>query len=70
LSAFWGGKSLAMIIGTNLNALEAVGVAIVLISVMISAAKLWGWIKKTYPKRASVFVKVLTGVLLIIFLIL
>jgi hypothetical protein len=66
---FWGGKSLAMLIGTNLNAMEAVGVTIVLISLMIAAAKLWGWIKKTYPKHASICVKVFVGVLLIVFII-
>jgi hypothetical protein len=67
--AFWGGKSLAMIIGPKLNALEASGVTIVLISLMIIAAKLWGWIKKSYPKRVSIFVKVLVGALLLVFFI-
>ena len=55
--AFWGGKSLAMIIGAELNALEAVGVTIVLISIMIIAAKMWGWIKKTYPEACINFCK-------------
>jgi uncharacterized membrane protein len=67
--AFWGGKSLAMIIGTNLNALEAMGVTMVLISLMITAAKVWGWIKKTYPKNTSIFVKVFVGVLVLVFFI-
>ena len=66
---FWGGKSLAMIIGANLNALEALGLTIVLISLMIIAAKLWGWIKKTYPKHASILVKVFVGVLVLVFFI-
>jgi len=67
--AFWGGKSLAMVIGANLNALEALGVTIFLISLMISAAKVWGWIKKTYPKHTSIFVKVFVGVLVLVFFI-
>jgi len=67
--AFWGGKSLAMIIGPKLDALEALGVTIVLIFFMIIAAKLWGWIKKIYPKHASIFVKVIVGVLLLVFFI-
>jgi len=67
--AFWGGKSLAMVIGANLNALEALGVTIFLISLMISAAKVWGWIKKTYPKHTSIFVKIFVGVLVLVFFI-
>ncbi len=66
--AFWNGKSLAMIIDTKLNAFEALISAIILISLMIVAAKIWGWIKKSYPKEASIFVKVFVGILLIVFL--
>jgi len=58
-----------MIIGAKLNALEAVGVAIILISLMILVAKLWGWIKKKYPKYASIGVKVFIVVLLIAFIV-
>jgi hypothetical protein len=67
--AFWDGRSLAMIIGTKLNALEALEVAIVLIFLMIITAKLWGWIKKTYPKHASILIKVFVGVLILVFFI-
>jgi len=66
--AFWGGKSLAMIIGAKLNALEALMAAIILISLMIIAAKIWSWLKKNYPKHSSIFVKVFVGVLFIIFM--
>jgi hypothetical protein len=66
---FWGGKSFATIIGTKLNALEAVGVTIVLISLMIVIAKMWGWIKKTYPKHASILIKIFVGVLVLVFFI-
>jgi len=66
---FWGGKSLAMIIGAKLNVLEASGVTVVLIFLMILTAKLWGWIKKTYPKHASILVKVFVGVLVLVFFI-
>ena len=65
---FWNGKSLAMIIGTNLNAAEASLVTIVLILLMIVVAKLWGWAKKNYPKPSSIFIKMLVVVLIIIFL--
>jgi len=57
-----------MIIGPKLNALEASVVTVVLISIMIIAAKLWGWAKKNYPKHASIFVKVFVVILLITFL--
>ena len=67
--AFWGGKSLAMIIGAKLNALEALGVTIVLISLLIIAAKLWGWIKKSSPKQVSILVKVFVGALLLVFIL-
>jgi len=40
--AFWGGKSLAMIIGAKSNTLEAFGVTVILISLMSITAKLWG----------------------------
>jgi hypothetical protein len=67
--AFWDGKSLAIIIGAKLNALEVVGVTIVLISLMIIMAKLWGWIRKTYPKQISIGVKVFVGALVLVFFI-
>ena len=67
--AFWGGKSLALIIGNSLTVLEASLVTIVLIVLMIVAAKLWGWVKKKYPKYASLFVKVAVIVLVIVFVI-
>jgi hypothetical protein len=67
--AFWGGKSLAMIIGNSLTVLEASLVTMALIVFMIIAAKLWGWIKKNYPKYASVGVKVFVAVLLIVFIV-
>jgi hypothetical protein len=35
---------------------------------MIIATKLWGWVKKKSPKSASIGVKVLVAVLLIVFI--
>jgi len=67
--AFWGGKSLALIIGNSLTVLEASLVTIVLIVFMIVAAKLWGWVKKKYPNYASLFVKAAVIVLVIVFVI-
>ena len=67
--AFWNGKSLAMIIGTKLTALEALAAALILISLMIFVAKLWGWLKKNYPKYASISIKVFVVVLLLVFII-
>jgi hypothetical protein len=67
--AFWGGKSLAGIIGMTHNVLEASVATIILIIAMIIAAKVWGWIKKKYPIYASIGVKVLVVVLLLVFII-
>ena len=67
---FWNGKSLAIIIGAELNALEASMATIILITLMIIVAKIWGWFKKNYPKYAVVFVRVVVVVLLILFVVL
>lgn len=67
--AFWGGKSLAGIIGMTMNAFEAIGATILLIILMIVASKIWGWMKKKYPNYASMFVKVAVIVLVIVFVI-
>ena len=67
--AFWGGKSLAGIIGMTHSVLEASIATIILIVAMIIAAKIWGWIKKKYPKYASIGVKVFIAVLLIVFIV-
>lgn len=67
--AFWKGKSLAMIIGTNLNALQASLATIILILLMIIAAKIWGWTKMKYPKNALIGVKVFAGILFTVFLV-
>jgi len=68
-ATFWAGKSLADNFGKTMNAIEAIGAAIFLIVLMILAAKLWGWVKKKYPKYASIFVKVAITVLVIVFFI-
>lgn len=44
--AFWAGKSLAERIGMTLTTFEAIGVTIILIFIMILAAKIWGWVKR------------------------
>ena len=64
---FWGGRSLALIIGTKLNVWEVTLATLFLITLMIFAAKIWGWLKKDFPKFSSFFVKAVTGLLLIAF---
>ncbi len=66
---FWKGKSLALIIGTTFNTLEAISVTIILIIMMIFAAKIWGGLKQKYPKHASVFVKAAVIILIIVFIL-
>ena len=66
---FWGGKSLAIIIGQNLNGLEATFSAIILITLMIIVSKIWGSLKKNYTNYVSISVKAIVVVLVIIFII-
>jgi hypothetical protein len=66
---FWGGKSLAVIIGTKLNALEALITTLILIFIMIIIAKIWGWLKRNYLEYVSISVKIVVVILIIIFLI-
>ena len=66
---FWSGRSLALIIGTKLNVWEATLATLVLITLMIFAAKIWGWLKKDYSKFSSFFAKAVIGLLLIAFFI-
>jgi len=67
---FWDGKSLAIELGMTLNLIEAIGSTIILIILMIIAAKFWGWAKKKYPEYSFLFIKISAVVLLIIFFIL
>lgn len=67
--AFWSGKSLADIFGKTMNAIEATCATIILIVLMILAAKFWGWVKKKSPKYVSIFVKAVVTVLIIVFFI-
>ncbi|MDT3695414.1 MAG: heparan-alpha-glucosaminide N-acetyltransferase domain-containing protein [Ignavibacterium sp.] len=66
---FWSGKSLANKIGMTMNVIEAIGATILLIALMIVAAKIWSWAKKKYPKHSSLFVKAAVTVFLVVFFI-
>lgn len=66
---FWGGKSLAIIIGSTYNGLESLIATLILITIMIIVAKIWGWLKKNYPKYSSLFVRAVVAVLLFLFII-
>ena len=66
---FWGEKSFAMIIGRTYNVMESLFATLILISLMIFVAKLWGWVKKTYPGYTSVGVKILVAVLIMVFIL-
>jgi uncharacterized membrane protein len=67
--AFWGGKSFADNIGKTMGLFEAIGASVLLIILMIVAAKLWGWLKKSYPKYAPIGVKIFLVVLFLVFII-
>lgn len=66
---FWGEKNFAMIIGRTYNVMESLIATLILISLMIFVAKLWGWLKKKYPKHVSIGVKIFVAILLIVFII-
>lgn len=66
---FWKGNSLALIIGNNLNLIESVIVTLILITLMIIVAKMWGWMKINYPESTSFIVRTLIVILLIIFVL-
>lgn len=63
------GKSLANSLGPNLNAVECIGVTIVLMVLMVIVAKLWGWTKMKFPKNATKVAWGVVGVFFIIFLL-
>jgi uncharacterized membrane protein len=67
-SVVWQNKSLADIIGPTLSIWESIGVTLILMTLMILAAKVWGWTKMKFPKYASKVAWGAVGVLLIIFL--
>ena len=68
-SMIWGRKSLADLIGPNLNVLESIGVTLILMALMILAAKIWGWTKMKFPKYAGKVAWGVVGVLFVIFLL-
>lgn len=64
-----GKQSLANIIGQTLNVWESIAATLVLMVLMILAAKAWGWTKMKYPNYASKAAWGVVGVLFIIFLL-
>lgn len=64
---FWNGKSLTLIIGNNLNLIGSLTVTAILITLMIIVAKIWGWMKTNYLEYTSITVRILAGILVIIF---
>jgi hypothetical protein len=68
-SSMFGGKSLANFLGPNLNAVECIGVTLVLMVLMVLVAKLCSWTKMKFPKYAGKVAWGVVGVLFIIFLV-
>jgi uncharacterized membrane protein len=68
-SMIWKNKSLAIIIGQTLNVWESAAVTLVLMFLMVLAAKFWGWTKKKYPNYATKVAWEIVGVLFMIFLL-
>ena len=68
-SMIWGRKSLADLIGPTLNVLQSIAATLILMALMILAAKIWGWTKIKFPKYAGKAAWGVTGVLFVIFLL-
>jgi len=68
-SMIWEGNSLENIIGQTLNVLECIVVTLVLMVLMILAAKVWGWTKRKYPIYATKVAWGVVGVLFILFML-
>jgi uncharacterized membrane protein len=68
-SATWGKKNLVDIIGQTLNVWESIIATLVLMILMILAAKVWGWTKMKFPKYATKVAWGVVGVLFVIFLL-
>jgi uncharacterized membrane protein len=64
---FWNGNSLAGKIGMTQGVLESSILTMVLIAMMILAAKIWGWLKIKYPTQSKIFIRVFVGILLLSF---
>jgi len=67
-NTLFGKQSLANIIGQTLNAWESIAATLILITLMILAAKVWGWIKMNFPKYAGKVAWGVVGVLFVIFI--
>ncbi len=61
-----GKQSLANIIGQTLNVWESIAATLILMTLMILAAKIWGWTKMKFPKYAG---KIAWGVVVVLFII-
>jgi uncharacterized membrane protein len=68
-SATWGKKNLVDIIGQTLNVWESIIATLVLMILMILAAKVWGWTKMKFPNYATKAAWGVVGVLFMIFLV-
>jgi uncharacterized membrane protein len=64
-----GKQSLANIIGQTLNVWESIAATLILMTLMILAAKIWGWTKMKFPNYAGKAAWGVVGVLFIIFLL-
>lgn len=65
-NTLFGKQSIANYIGSTLNLLESIAATLVLMTLMILAAKVWGWTKIKFPKYAG---KVAWGVVCVLFII-
>jgi uncharacterized membrane protein len=68
-NTLFGKQSLANIIGQTLNVWEGITATLILMTLMILAAKVWGWTKMKFPKYAGKAAWGVVGVLFVIFIV-
>jgi uncharacterized membrane protein len=66
----WNGKSLAAIVNYNFGIWECIAATIILVFLMIAAAKIWGWFKMKNKKAARVVTISVLSLSVFLFLIL
>lgn len=68
-NTIFGNKSFAALFGSTLNVTECIAATLILMLLMILAAKIWSWTKMKFPKYATKIAWGVVGVLFIIFLL-
>ncbi len=68
-AVIFGGKSLTMIVNHSYNVIEAIIATIILVILMIIAAKIWGGVKSKYRKASKIIsIVIITSAVIVFFI--